>query len=63
MLFRLTDVHKAYGAQEVLRGATLQINPGEHVGLVGHGAYKTRSFGWSTMKRHLIWAKSCARAD
>jgi ATP-binding cassette, subfamily F, member 3 len=45
MLFRLTDVHKAYGAQEVLRGATLQINPGEHAGLVGrNGAGKTTIF-------------------
>jgi len=42
MLFRLTDVTKAYGAQEVLRGVTFQINPGEHVGLVGrNGAGKT----------------------
>src|SRR5713226_5909069 len=45
MLFRLTDVHKAYGAQEVLRGATLQINKSEHVGLVGrNGAGKTTIF-------------------
>ncbi len=42
MLFRLSDVHKSYGAQEVLRGVTLQFNPGEHVGLVGrNGAGKT----------------------
>src|SRR5262245_19400785 len=42
MLFRLTDIVKSYGAQEVLRGATFQINPGEHVGLVGrNGAGKT----------------------
>src|SRR5262244_2652188 len=42
MLFRLTEVTKAYGAQEVLRGVTFQINPGEHVGLVGrNGAGKT----------------------
>jgi ATP-binding cassette subfamily F protein 3 len=42
MLFRLTDIKKSYGAQEVLRGATFQINPGEHVGLVGrNGAGKT----------------------
>ena len=34
MLFRLSDVHKSYGTQDVLRGASLQINPGEHVGLV-----------------------------
>src|SRR5205809_5183253 len=45
MLFRLSDVHKSYGAQDVLRGASLQINPGEHVGLVGrNGAGKTTVF-------------------
>jgi ATP-binding cassette subfamily F protein 3 len=45
MLFRLTDVYKSYGVQDVLRGATLQINPGEHVGLVGrNGAGKTTIF-------------------
>src|SRR5687768_3274990 len=45
MLFRLTDVYKAYSAQDVLRGASVQINPGEHVGLVGrNGAGKTTVF-------------------
>jgi len=45
MLFRLTDVYKSYGAQDVLRGASLQINPNEHVGLVGrNGAGKTTIF-------------------
>ncbi|HEX3560531.1 MAG TPA: ABC-F family ATP-binding cassette domain-containing protein [Pyrinomonadaceae bacterium] len=45
MLFRLTEVHKSYAAQEVLRGASLQVNPGEHVGLVGrNGAGKTTLF-------------------
>src|SRR5215467_8525429 len=45
MLFSLTDVYKSYGAQDVLRGASLQINPGEHVGLVGrNGAGKTTIF-------------------
>lgn len=45
MLFRLSDVHKSYGTQDVLRGASLQINPGEHVGLVGrNGAGKTTVF-------------------
>src|ERR687894_754887 len=45
MLFRLTDVYKSYGAQYVLRGASLQVNPGEHVGLVGrNGAGKTTLF-------------------
>ncbi|HET6977328.1 MAG TPA: ABC-F family ATP-binding cassette domain-containing protein [Pyrinomonadaceae bacterium] len=45
MLFRLSDVHKSYGVQDVLRGASLQINPGEHVGLVGrNGAGKSTIF-------------------
>src|SRR2546429_8270458 len=45
MLFRLTDVYKSFGAQDVLRGASFQINPGEHVGLVGrNGAGKTTIF-------------------
>ncbi|MBO0797653.1 MAG: ABC-F family ATP-binding cassette domain-containing protein, partial [Blastocatellia bacterium] len=42
MLFRLDEVTKSYGAQEVLSGVEFQINPGEHVGLVGrNGAGKT----------------------
>src|SRR3984893_10360113 len=45
MLFQLSEVHKSYGVQEVPRGASLQINPGEHVGLVGrNGAGKTTVF-------------------
>src|SRR5215813_2569682 len=45
MLFRLSDVRKSYSAQDVLRGASLQLNPGEHVGLVGrNGAGKTTVF-------------------
>ncbi|HKZ77842.1 MAG TPA: ABC-F family ATP-binding cassette domain-containing protein [Pyrinomonadaceae bacterium] len=45
MLFRLSDVYKSYGTQDVLRGASLQVNPGEHVGLVGrNGAGKTTIF-------------------
>src|SRR5262244_3001619 len=51
MLFRLTDVHKSFGAQDVLRGASLQINPGEHVGLVGrNGAGKTTIFNLVTQE-------------
>src|ERR671938_563876 len=34
MLFRLTDVHKSYGAQDVLRGASFQVNPGDHLDAV-----------------------------
>src|SRR5437870_4152919 len=45
MLFRLSEVYKSYGARDVLRGVSLQINPGEHVGLVGrNGAGKTTVF-------------------
>ncbi|HYE14281.1 MAG TPA: ABC-F family ATP-binding cassette domain-containing protein [Pyrinomonadaceae bacterium] len=45
MLFRLSDVFKSYGSQDVLRGASFQLNPGEHVGLVGrNGAGKTTLF-------------------
>jgi ATP-binding cassette, subfamily F, member 3 len=45
MLFRLSDVHKSYGSQDVLRGVSLQVNPGEHVGLVGrNGSGKTTIF-------------------
>lgn len=45
MLFRLSDVFKSYGTQDVLRGTSLQVNPGEHVGLVGrNGAGKTTVF-------------------
>jgi ATP-binding cassette subfamily F protein 3 len=42
MLFRLSDVSKSFGGQEVLRLVNFQMNPGEHVGLVGrNGAGKT----------------------
>jgi ATP-binding cassette, subfamily F, member 3 len=42
MLFRLNEVTKSYGAQEVLCRVGFQLNPGEHVGLVGrNGAGKT----------------------
>jgi ATP-binding cassette, subfamily F, member 3 len=42
MLFRLNEVKKSYGVQAVLGAVSFQINPGEHVGLVGrNGAGKT----------------------
>lgn len=45
MLFRLSDVHKSYATHDILRGVSLQINPGEHLGLVGrNGAGKTTIF-------------------
>ncbi|MFL6467480.1 MAG: ATP-binding cassette domain-containing protein, partial [Pyrinomonadaceae bacterium] len=45
MLFRLSDVKKSYGGDEILRGISFQINPSEKVGLVGrNGAGKTTVF-------------------
>ena len=45
MLFRLSEVQKSYGTHDILRGVSLQVNPGEHVGLVGrNGAGKTTIF-------------------
>lgn len=45
MLFRLSDITKSYAGNDVLRGVSLQINPGEKVGLVGrNGAGKTTVF-------------------
>ncbi len=41
-LLILEDVRKHFGAQEILRGATLRLDPGEKVGLVGrNGGGKT----------------------
>ncbi|HEY6330689.1 MAG TPA: ABC-F family ATP-binding cassette domain-containing protein [Blastocatellia bacterium] len=46
MLLRLEEVRKSYGASDVLRGVTFQVNPGEHAGIVGaNGAGKTTIFG------------------
>jgi ATP-binding cassette subfamily F protein 3 len=45
MLFRLSNVTKSYGGNEILKGVTFQVNPGEKVGLVGrNGAGKTTVF-------------------
>ncbi|MBV9215665.1 MAG: ABC-F family ATP-binding cassette domain-containing protein [Acidobacteria bacterium] len=45
MLFRLSDITKSYGGNEILRGVSVQINPSEKVGLVGrNGAGKTTIF-------------------
>ncbi len=40
MLFRVSDVYKSYSSQDVLRGASFQINAGEHVGLGASPANK-----------------------
>jgi ATP-binding cassette subfamily F protein 3 len=45
MLYRFENVEKSYGPHDVLKGATWQHNPGEHIGLVGrNGAGKTTMF-------------------
>jgi ATP-binding cassette, subfamily F, member 3 len=45
MLFRFNNVFRCYGGDEVLRGVSFQVNPGEKVGLVGrNGAGKTTIF-------------------
>jgi ATP-binding cassette subfamily F protein 3 len=45
MLFQLEDLHKSYGAHDVLRGVNMQANPGDRIGLVGrNGAGKTTIF-------------------
>jgi ATP-binding cassette subfamily F protein 3 len=45
MLYRFENVEKSYGPHDVLKGASWQHNPGEHVGLVGrNGAGKTTLF-------------------
>lgn len=42
MLLRISDVRKSYGVHEILRSATLQVNEGEQIGLVGrNGSGKT----------------------
>lgn len=45
MLFRLSDITKSFGGNEILKGVSFQINPSEKVGLVGrNGAGKTTVF-------------------
>jgi len=45
VLFRLSDITKSYGGNEILRGVSFQVNVNEKVGLVGrNGAGKTTVF-------------------
>lgn len=45
MLFRLSEIYKSYGGNEILRGVSFQVNPNEKIGLVGrNGAGKTTVF-------------------
>ena len=41
-MIKATDIHKSYGALEVLRGVSLEVSRGEVVSIVGaSGAGKT----------------------
>jgi len=42
MLLRFNDVHKSYGAFEILNGVSFQVNEGDKLGLIGNnGTGKT----------------------
>ena len=44
-MIALSDIHKQYGSKILYRGASLQVKPGEKIGLVGpNGAGKTSVF-------------------
>ena len=44
-MLKATNLHKSFGKREVVRGVTMQVEPGEVVGLLGpNGAGKTTCF-------------------
>ena len=44
-MLKATDLHKAYRKKEVVRGVTVEVEPGQVVGLLGpNGAGKTTCF-------------------
>jgi len=61
-LLILNDVKKHFGAQEVLRGASLQIDPGSKVGIVGrNGGGKTTLFHMITGEEAPDWGSITLR--
>jgi ATPase subunit of ABC transporter with duplicated ATPase domains len=61
-LLILEDVKKHFGAQEVLRGASLTVDPGSKVGIVGrNGGGKTTLFHMVTGEEHPDWGKVTLR--
>ncbi|MBI4237033.1 MAG: ATP-binding cassette domain-containing protein [Deltaproteobacteria bacterium] len=48
-MLHIHDLHKAYGQQVLFDGVTLQLNPGERVGLIGRNGH-----GKSTLLRLII---------
>jgi ATP-binding cassette, subfamily F, member 3 len=57
-LLVLEDLKKHFGAQEVLKGASLTIDPGSKVGIVGrNGGGKSTLFRMITGEEHPDWGK------
>ncbi len=61
-LLILEDLKKHFGAQEVLRGASLMVDPGQKVGIVGrNGGGKSTLFRMITGEEHPDWGKVTLR--
>ncbi|MBK7874942.1 MAG: ABC-F family ATP-binding cassette domain-containing protein [Planctomycetes bacterium] len=61
-LLILEDVQKHFGAQEILRGASMRIDPGEKVGLVGrNGGGKTTLLRMIEGHEHPDWGSITLR--
>ncbi|MCP3914484.1 MAG: ABC-F family ATP-binding cassette domain-containing protein [bacterium] len=61
-LLTLKDLKKHFGSQEVLRGASLTIDPGSKVGIVGrNGGGKTTLFRMITGEEHPDWGSITLR--
>ena len=63
-LLILDDVKKHFGAQEVLKGASLRIDPGDKVGIVGrNGGGKTTLFNMITGEESPDWGTITRRKN
>jgi ATP-binding cassette subfamily F protein uup len=57
-ILTLTNIHKDFGIKEILRDATLSLEPGEKVGLIG-----TNGSGKSTLLKILMGQESIDQGD